>query len=94
MNKSELSERLAERTGMSRIAAKEAVDGVFGAIGESLANGEDVRILGFGTFGVRNRSARNARNPRTGEAILVAASTVPVFKPGRTLRNAVGSRTS
>lgn len=94
MNKSELSERLAEQTGMSRIAAKEAVDGVFGAIGESLANGEDVRIIGFGTFGVRSRSARNARNPRTGETISVAASTVPVFKPGRTLRNVVSSRTS
>ena len=89
MNKSELAERLAGRTGMSKAAAKDAVDGVFDVIAEALADGEDVRVLGFGAFGTRNRSARTARNPRTGEPIPVAASTVPVFKPGATLRNAV-----
>ena len=90
MNKSELAERLAGRTGSSRAAAKDAVDGVFDVISESLANGEDVRVFGFGTFGTRERPARVARNPRTGENVSVAASTVPVFKPGRSLRNAVG----
>ena len=89
MNKSELAERLAGRTGMSKAAARDAVDGVFEAIGEALANGEDVRVLGFGTFGTRNRPARTARNPRTGEAIPVAASTVPVFKAGAALKKAV-----
>ena len=62
---------------------------MFGVIADALADGEDVRILGFGTFGTRERPARTARNPRTGETIPVAASTVPVFKPGATLRNAV-----
>ena len=63
-------------------------------IGEALADGEDVRILGFGTFGTRARPARIARNPRTGENVSVAASTVPVFKPGRPLRSAVGGGAS
>ena len=92
MNKSELAERLAGRTGMSKAAAKGAVDGVFETIGEALANGEEARILGFGTFGTRNRPARTVRNPRTGESLSVAASTVPVFKAGNTLKDAVKSR--
>ena len=92
MNKSELAERLASRTGVSKAAAKDAVDGVFDIIGEALANGEEARILGFGTFGTRNRPARTARNPRTRETLSVAASTVPVFKAGNTLKEAVKSR--
>lgn len=91
MNKGELAARLAGRTGMSRAAAKDAVDGVFATIGEALANGEEARILGFGTFGTRNRPARTGRNPRTGENMAVAASIVPVFKPGRTLKDAVNT---
>ncbi len=94
MNKSELGERLANRTGMTKAAAKHAVDGMFEVIGEAMANGEDMRILGFGTFGTRKRPARTARNPRTGEPISIAASTVPVFKPGATLRKAVGGGVS
>lgn len=90
MNKSELGERLADRTGMTKAAAKDAVDGVFDSIAEALADGEDVRILGFGTFATRERPARTARNPRTGEPISIAASTAPVFKAGATLRKAVG----
>ena len=91
MNKSELADRLAGRTGMSKAVAKDAVDGVFAVIGEALANGEEARILGFGTFGARNRPARTARNPRTGENVAVAASTVPVFKAGKPLKDAVNS---
>ncbi len=98
MNKSELGERLADRTGMTKAAAKDAVDGMFEVIGEALANGEEVRISGFGTFGTRERPARTARNPRTGEpfsiAASIAASTVPVFKAGATLRKAVGGGAS
>lgn len=94
MNRSELGERLADRTGLTKAAAKNAVDGMFEVIGEALANGEDVRIFGFGTFATRERPARTARNPRTGELVAVAASTVPVFKPGRPLRNAVGGGAS
>ena len=80
MNKSELAERLAGRTGMSKAAAKDAVDGVFEAIGDALANGDEARILGFGTFGTRNRPAHTARNPRKGESVSIAASTVPVLR--------------
>ncbi len=91
MNKSELAERLSGRTGMSKAAAKDALDGVFDVIGEALANGDEARISGFGTFGTRNRPARMARNPRTGETLPVAASTVPMFKAGKALKDAVGS---
>ena len=71
--------------------AKEAVDGVFAAIGEALANGEEVRISGFGTFGTRNRPARAGRSPRTGEAISISASATPTFKAGKTLKDAVNA---
>ena len=92
MNKSELAERLAGRTGMSKAAAKDAVDGVFETIGEALVNEEEVRIAGFGTFGTRNRPARTGRNPATGEQVEIAASTAPAFKAGKTLKDAVNSR--
>ena len=92
MNKSQLAERLAGRTGMSKAVAKHAVDGVFERIGDALAKGEDVRFPGFGAFDARNRPARTARNPRTAENMTVAASTVPVFKAGKTLKDAVNSR--
>ena len=94
MNKGDLAKRLAGRTGMSRAAAKDAVDGAFKAIGEALANGDEARILGFGTFATRNRPARTAQNPRTCEQVTFAASTVPVFKAGRPLKNAVNSQNS
>ena len=92
MNKSELAECLAARTGMNKAAARDAVDGVFETIGDALANGEEARIIGFGTFGTRNRPARTARNRRTGETVSVAASTVPVFKAGNTVNDAVKSQ--
>ena len=77
MNKPELAERLAGRTGMSKAAAKDAVHGVFEAIAEALARGGDGRITGFGTFGTRSRPARTGRHPRTGESLNIAASTSP-----------------
>ncbi len=89
MNKAVMADRLAARTGLSKSVAKEAVDGVFAAIGEALANGEEVRIAGFGTFGIRSRPARTGRNPRTGEAVSISASTLPTFKAGKTLKDAV-----
>ena len=66
MNKAEMVDRLAARTGLSKSVAKEAVDDVFAAIGDALATGAEVRIVGFGTFGTRSRPARIGRNPRTG----------------------------
>ena len=91
MNKAEMADRLAARTGLGKSAAKEAVDGVFAVIGDALANGEEVRIAGFGTFGTRSRPARTGRNPRTGEAVSISASTSPTFKAGKTLKDAVNA---
>ena len=68
MNKSQSADRLAERMGLSKSAAAAAVDAVFETIGEALAEDEDVRIAGFGTFTTKSRPARAGRNPRTGEA--------------------------
>ena len=76
-------------TGLGKAAARDAVDGVFGIIGEAFADGEEIRIARFGTFGTRSRPARTGRNPRTGEAVAISASTSPTFKAGKTLRDAV-----
>ena len=91
MNKAEMAARLAARTGLSKSAAREAVDGVFAAIGDALVNGEEVRITGFGAFGTRSRPARTGRNPKTGEELSIAASTSPTFKAGKTLKDAVNA---
>ena len=91
MNKAEMADQLAARAGLSKSVAKEAVDGVFSVIGDALANGEEVRIAGFGTFGTRSRPARTGRNPRTGEAVSISASTSPTFKAGKTLKDAVNA---
>ena len=89
MNKKEMADRLAARTGLSKSAARNAVDSVFVTVGEALAHGEDVWLPGFGTFGTRSRPARNGRNPRTGKAVSISASTSPTFKAGKTLKNTV-----
>ena len=91
MNKVEITDRLATRTGLSKTVAREAVDGVFTAISDALANGEKVRIAGLGTFGTRSRPASTGRNPRTGEAISVSASTSPTFKAGKMLKDAMNA---
>ena len=91
MNKSELAEHLAGRTGMSKAAAKDAVHGVFEAVAEALARDEYLRIAGYGTFGIRSRPARTVRNPMTGESLNIAASTTPTFKTGEPLRDAVNA---
>ena len=89
VNKAEMVDRLAARTGLSKSVAKKAVDGVFAVIGDALANGEEVRITGFGTFGTRSRPARTGRNPRTGETVSISASKSPSFKAGKTLKDVV-----
>jgi len=91
VNKSEIVGLVAGRTGVGRAVAGDAVDAVFEAIREAMARGEDVRIVGFGTFGTRSRPARTGRNPRTGESLNIAASTVPAFKAGKPLRDAVNA---
>ena len=89
MKKSDIAGRMADRIGLSRSAAGNAVDAVFEAVGEALANGEEVRIAGFGTFGKTNRPARTGRNPQTGESLSIPASIAPAFKPGKALKDAV-----
>ena len=91
MNKTEMAERLAARTGVSKNAARDAVGGVFAIVGEALADGEEVRLTGFGTFGTRSRPARTGRNPRTGEAVSIPASTSPTFKEGKRLKDTVNA---
>ena len=91
MNKSEIACRVAVRTGVGRSAAVDAVDPVFEVLGETLVRGEDTRIVGFGTFGIRRRPVRTGCNPRTGESPNIAASTAPRFKPGTTLRDALNA---
>ena len=91
MNKAEITDRLAARIGLNKAAARDAVDGVFATIGEALANGEEVRIAGFGTFAAKTRAARTGRNPQTGEAISISASKSPSFKAGKALRDAVNA---
>ena len=89
MNKSDIGDRLDGRLGLNKAVARDAVDGVFEAIGEALANGEEVRLAGFGTFAARSRAARTGRNPQTGEVLSIPASKTPSFKAGKALRDAV-----
>ena len=89
MNKGELVDAVAGSAGLSRADAAKAVDATLDAIQSTLANGGSVSLVGFGTFTVKARAARMGRNPRTGEAIQIAASNVPGFKAGKGLKDAV-----
>lgn len=89
MNKTELIAKVAELTDFTKKDAAKAVDAVFNAITEALKNGENVQLIGFGSFEVRSRSARKGRNPQTGEEIEIAASKVPAFKAGKALKDSV-----
>jgi len=89
MNKGELVDAVAGRAGLSRADATKAVDATLDAIQDTLASGGSVSLVGFGTFSVKARAARMGRNPRTGEAIHIAASNVPGFKAGKGLKDAV-----
>lgn len=91
MNKAELVEQVAEKTGKTKKEAGLAVDSVFQAISEALEEGEKVTLIGFGNFEVRERAARKGRNPQTGEEIHIEASKVPAFKPGKQLKEAVNN---
>lgn len=89
MNKTELVDAVAESAGLSKKDANNAIDAVFSSISNTLADGETVSLIGFGTFSVSARPARTGRNPRTGETIKIAATSVPKFKPGKGLKDAV-----
>ena len=89
MNKSELTDVIADEADISKASAVRALDAALSAIQGSLQNGEPVALVGFGTFSVRERGARTGRNPRTGEEIEIAAAKLPAFKPGKALKDAL-----
>lgn len=89
MNKNELVDSVATATELTKADAAKAVDAVFDSITRSLKKGQEVRLVGFGTFLVRKRAASKGRNPRTGEEIKIAASKQPKFKAGKGLKDAV-----
>jgi DNA-binding protein HU-beta len=89
MNKTELVKAVAAQAELTQKDATKAVDALLDTISNTLAEEEKIQIIGFGTFEVRERSARKGRNPQTGEEIEIAASKAPAFKPGKELKEAV-----
>jgi len=89
VRKQELIHEVAEATGQTEAAATRSVNAVFSAIEESLAKGDEVSISGFGSFRVVERSARQGRNPQSGEPMTIEARKSPVFRPGTQLKRAV-----
>ena len=89
MNKAELVEEVASQTGLTKRACRQTIDSITSVIADSLAGGEKVTLVGFGSFKVRQRKARQGRNPLTGALLNVPAKDVPRFKPGKSLREVV-----
>jgi DNA-binding protein HU-beta len=92
MNKNELVERLAEEHELTKSFARELVDSVFGMITTAAQKGEEVSLFGFGKFKVAERAARKGRNPRTGEAVKIAASKNLKFTPARALKTGLNQK--
>jgi DNA-binding protein HU-beta len=91
VNKTQLTEKIAESADLSKASAGRALDAVVDSITDALKSGDQVALVGFGTFSVRTRAARTGRNPKTGEEIQIAEANVPAFKPGKALKDAVNS---
>jgi DNA-binding protein HU-beta len=89
MNKNDLIGVVAETSGLSKGDAVKAVEAVFQSISTALQRGEEVRLVGFGTFSVAKRKASTGRNPRTGAPMSIKASSQPKFRPGKTLKDSV-----
>ena len=89
MNKGELVAALAAKTELSKKDSEAALNGLLDVIGETIAKGEKVQLIGFGTFESKTRPARTARNPRTVAEVKIAASKAPVFKAGKALKDKV-----
>lgn len=89
MNKQELVDSVAKKTGLPKTKAQDAVQAMIETIKASLKKGDEVRLVGFGTFSVAQRAATTGRNPRTGEKINIPASKQPKFKAGKELKEAV-----
>ena len=89
MNKTELINIVAEKAVLSKKDSEAAVTAALDVISAALAEGDEVRLVGFGTFEVKKRAARTGRNPKTKEPVEIPASKVPAFKPGKALKDAV-----
>lgn len=89
MNKGELVSALAAKAGLSKKDSEAALNALVDVISETIAAGDKVQLIGFGTFESKNRPARVARNPRTGEEVKIAASKAPAFKAGKALKDKV-----
>ncbi|QBY45927.1 HU family DNA-binding protein (plasmid) [Arsenophonus nasoniae] len=89
MNKTELISKVAEKSGLSKKDSEKAVNAFIETVTEALKAGNDVQLIGFGSFQVKPRAARDGRNPKTGETLKIAASNVPSFKAGQRLKEAV-----
>jgi len=92
MTKADLVEEIATETGVSKNHTAIIVDGLLDAVSRALSEGKHLEIRGFGTFKVRERRARRARNPRSGSEVMVPAKLVPVFKPSRELKTVISGR--
>jgi DNA-binding protein HU-beta len=89
MNKGDLVEKVAQDCNISKVSAEQALNGVLGAISSAVATGDKVSLIGFGTFSVSERAAREGRNPKNGETIQIPAGKVVRFKAGKKLAEAV-----
>lgn len=92
MNKAELVDEISKETGLTKKDSEAALKSFIGVVSKELSKGDDVQIIGFGTFSVGERAARSGRNPKTGETIKIAASKSPKFKPGKALKDAVNKK--
>lgn len=89
MNKTEFVAAIADAAGLSKSDAADAVDAMFDTVTGALKSGDKVSLVGFGTFQVRERAARQGRNPKTGELINIPAGKTPAFKAGKALKDAI-----
>lgn len=92
MNKNDLITEVAKKADLTKAKAAEAVDAFIESVEKSLKKGQDVRLVGFGTFSVVKRKATEGRNPRTGDVIKIAASKQPKFKPGKALKELINGK--
>ena len=89
MNKTELINAVADKAGTSKKDTEAVINAAMDVIKETVAGGDDVQLIGFGTFGIAERAAREGRNPQTGETMKIAASKAPKFKAGKAFKDAV-----
>lgn len=91
MNKNELVSSVVEKTELTKKEAEIAVSAILSSIEEAMAKGDKIQLVGFGTFESKPRKAREGRNPQTGQTIQIPAAMVPIFKPGKSLKDAVAN---